>query len=42
MTPSETREVMNMVRRIAAIILLEPALDENYEKVVPLANRCNF
>jgi hypothetical protein len=24
---------MNMVRRIAAIILLEPALDDNYEKV---------
>jgi len=30
LTPDEAREVMNMARRIAAIILLQPALDENY------------
>ena len=29
----EVHEVMNMARRIAAIILLQPALDENYKKV---------
>jgi hypothetical protein len=29
----EAHEVMNMARRIAAIILLHPALDENYEAV---------
>ena len=31
--PEEVREVMNMARRIAAIILLHPKLDENYRKV---------
>jgi len=31
--PEEAREVMNMARRIAAIILLQPRLDENYRKV---------
>ena len=31
--PEEAREVMNMARRIAAIILLQPKLDENYNKV---------
>ena len=31
--PEEAREVMNMARRIAAIILLQPKLDENYRKV---------
>jgi len=30
LTPDEAREVMNMARRIAAVILLQPALDENY------------
>ncbi len=30
LTVEEAREVMNMARRIAAILLLEPALDENY------------
>jgi len=30
LTPDEAREVMNMARRIAAIILLHPTLDENY------------
>ena len=30
LTPEEAREVMNMARRIAAIILMQPALDENY------------
>lgn len=33
LTPDEAREVMNMARRIAAILLLEPALDANYEAV---------
>ena len=31
--PEEAREVMNTARRIAAIILLQPKLDENYRKV---------
>jgi hypothetical protein len=30
LTPEEAREVMNTARRIAAILLLEPALDANY------------
>jgi hypothetical protein len=29
----EARYVMEMARRIAAIVLLEPALDANYEAV---------
>jgi hypothetical protein len=29
----EAREVMNMVRRLAGIILLQPALDDNYRRV---------
>lgn len=29
----EAREVMDMARRLAAIVLLQPALDENYQKV---------
>jgi hypothetical protein len=33
LSSEETREVMNMGRRIAAILLLEPALDANYETV---------
>jgi hypothetical protein len=33
LTPDEAREVMNMARRIAAIVLLEPMLDANYEAV---------
>ena len=31
--PDEARYVQGMTRRIAAILLLEPALDENYERV---------
>lgn len=31
--PDEAREVMNTARRIAAIILLQPQLDDNYRKV---------
>jgi hypothetical protein len=31
--PDEVREVTNMARRIAAILLLEPALNANYEVV---------
>jgi len=33
LTPEEAREVMNMARRIAAIVLLEPILDANYEVI---------
>ncbi len=33
LTPDEAREVMNMARRIAAIVLLEPALNANYQAV---------
>jgi len=29
----EAREVTNMVRRLAAIVLLHPALDDNYRRV---------
>jgi hypothetical protein len=32
LTTDEAREVRDMARRIAAIILLQPALDENYQK----------
>ena len=32
LTSDEAREVMNTARRIAAIILLQPTLDENYEQ----------
>jgi hypothetical protein len=32
--PEEAREVMNMARRIAAIILLQPKLDKSYREVV--------
>ena len=32
LTTDEAREVSDMARRIAAIILLQPALDENYQK----------
>ncbi|MGD0462743.1 MAG: type ISP restriction/modification enzyme [Tepidisphaeraceae bacterium] len=31
--PEEARDVMNIARRITAIILLQPKLDENYRKV---------
>ena len=31
--PDEARYVTEMTRRIAAILLLEPALDESYERV---------
>ena len=33
LTPDEAREVTHMARRIAALILLQPALDQNYETV---------
>jgi hypothetical protein len=33
LTVDEVREVTNMARRIAAILLLEPALDANYQEV---------
>ena len=33
LTTDEAREVMNIARRVAAILLLEPALDANYETV---------
>jgi hypothetical protein len=35
--PEEAREVMNMARRIAAIILLQPKLDENYRAIKEMA-----
>ena len=33
LTPEEARYVTEMARRIAALLLLEPALDANYERV---------
>jgi hypothetical protein len=33
LSPEEARYVTEMARRIAAILLLEPALDDNYERV---------
>jgi hypothetical protein len=33
LTNDEAREVTNMARRIAALVLLEPALDANYQAV---------
>ncbi len=33
LSPDEAREVMNMARRIAAIVMLEPALNGNYQTV---------
>lgn len=33
LTSNEVREVTNMARRLTAIVLLEPALDQNYRKV---------
>ena len=33
LNPEEAREVMNMARRIAAIILLQPNLDQNYHSI---------
>jgi len=41
LTPDEAREVTHTARRLAALILLQPALDQNYEAVklasIPLA-----
>jgi hypothetical protein len=31
--PEEAREVMNMARRLMALVLLQPALDDNYRQV---------
>ena len=31
--PDEAREVTSMARRLAALILVQPALDENYKSV---------
>jgi hypothetical protein len=33
LTPDEAREVTHMARRIAALILLQPELDRNYQAV---------
>ena len=33
LTPDEAREVTQMARRIAALILLQPELDKNYQTV---------
>jgi hypothetical protein len=32
LTVEEAREVMNIARRLAAILLLQPALDANYQR----------
>ncbi|MEX1257131.1 MAG: type ISP restriction/modification enzyme [Gemmatimonadota bacterium] len=37
--PDEVREVTNIARRIAAILLMEPELDENYRTVAESARR---
>ena len=36
LTPDEAREAMNMARRLAAIVLMEPSLNDNYKKVKQL------
>jgi hypothetical protein len=33
LTADEAREVMNIARRIASILLLEPSLDANYQAI---------
>jgi hypothetical protein len=33
LTPDEAREVTQMARRIAALLLLQPELDANYQRV---------
>jgi hypothetical protein len=33
LTTDEAREVMNIARRIASILLLEPSLDANYQPI---------
>jgi len=33
LTKEEAREVMHIARRIAALLLLDPALDANYQRV---------
>lgn len=33
LTPTETSDLTNIIRRIAAILLLEPELDQNYSRV---------
>ena len=33
LTPTEVREVTNIVQRLAAIVLMQPALDDNYQRV---------
>jgi hypothetical protein len=33
LTTGEGREVMNIARRIAAILFLEPSLDTNYQAI---------
>jgi len=39
--PEEAREVMNTARRLAALVLLQPALDENYRAVKAQAYEWN-
>jgi len=36
LTPEETRQVTHMTRRLAAIVLMEPALNDNYQAVKQL------
>jgi len=37
LTPAESGEVRDMMRRISALLLLEPALDANYDAVTTAA-----
>jgi len=37
LSADEAREVMNMARRLAAIVLLQPALDDNYRRAAASA-----
>jgi hypothetical protein len=36
LTPEEVREFRDIARRIAAILLIGPALDANYQAVTPI------
>ena len=38
LTPNEVKEVTCMARRLAAIVLLEPALNANYQSIKASAN----
>ena len=40
LTTEEARELMNIARRIASILILEPALDANYQAVKSATYEC--